>query len=140
MAYKNLPQVHIEIFTVGGCDTEIALCQDPLDIVTVLKKYRNSVIGPNTVCALFDVGNPTSSLECFHKDLGILSGKRIRGDGQKLDKHKAHRENDEECEQHQTQTLRHILEHIHRFFSSVLLFLANAKLRFTIENPRGSPS
>ena len=101
MADKHLPYIHVQIFTVGGYNAEVALCYDSLDIGHKLEQDRHSVVGPYTVLALFYVGDPASTLKGLHNDLRILPGKRICRNGQKLDQHKAHRENDEKCEQHQ---------------------------------------
>ena len=43
MAYEYVPKVHIEILTVGGSDTKVALSNYSLEIVAVLEKYRNGM-------------------------------------------------------------------------------------------------
>ena len=81
MTDEHLPDVHVQIFAVGGDNTEVALCHDSLDVNTELNQDRDAVIGPNAVLTLLNIGDPASALECFHHDLGILTRKSVRGNG-----------------------------------------------------------
>ena len=45
MTNEYFPNVHIEVFAVGGNNTEIGFCQDSLNIGYVLNEYRDYVVG-----------------------------------------------------------------------------------------------
>ena len=89
------------------------------------KKLRSSLLPAPMIIKNYVIGDENCNYEKYLLEIvnasqvfRLLSG----GKEYTAPDNEAHGENDGKCEQHQAQTLCYIFKHIHRFFSSVLLF------------------